>query len=226
MPSDRDILGVSSNATTDEIKKAYYAKVKSLNASDPDFDTKLDSYNIAFAKLTGNIITKPRKKKSDDILENEYPYNKINRRPFEMFSLLHKRASDYMYHMDEIFNREFEKEFERTKFKHDGSPIDENILEDLEIYMQREFNNNDESQTTDENISQYNKYVSSVTTIDNGIKKSETISRVEKVKDGKKTVSQTKRKQNGNKVLIEKIHPDGRKEVIENGTELIENKNN
>ena len=68
----------------------------------------------------------------------------------------------------------------------------------------------------DDNMNSYYKYVSSFTTFDDkGQRQAKSISRVEKTKNNKKTVSQITKIQNGDVYIEEHLNPDGTTKKIE-----------
>jgi len=184
--SNREILGVGLNATRDDIRKAYHNKVSRLDPNSSDFNTNLDAYHTAYK----NLMKESNQYHADSASHVHHPSHSSHTpnygiMPFNPFDIGRAFTStfDSMFNNFSNFNSHFQQDFD-----------------DMTI-------------EPEENPSGYYRSVSSVTSYTNGVKQAKSVSRVEKIHNGKKSVSTVTKTTNGDQTIIETEHPNGRKEV-------------
>uniref|UniRef100_A0A6C0EBS8 J domain-containing protein n=1 Tax=viral metagenome TaxID=1070528 RepID=A0A6C0EBS8_9ZZZZ len=186
------VLGVEPNATLTEVQKAYHSKIRELDTNDSEFSNKFESLTQAY----NGLVDRAKRAKRDEIAGYRHNHSLFSdddmfgfglvdrsffRNPFRAFENVHNRIEKFMSHLDHL---------------DETDPDIKEYLDDEKNYQEVE---------TDAPYEGYKKYVSSYTTINNGKRESKTVSRVEKIKDGKKRISQVSKIQDGDKVTIQKL---------------------
>lgn len=189
------ILGVEPNASLSDVKRAYHMRIKELDPMNEKFQGQFDSYTTAYNKLVKTISNNRTAgyRHTDVIIPFDSFYD-----PFGELTL----PSLFTYRPYDVFSRLYDS-VDRPYRDVDDDEEKPDLIEN-----------------TDKPDS-YCKYVSSVSSYDNGKRYSKTTRRVERIKDGKRTVSHVRKIQDGDKVIIERGEPTAAIEQKENGQKDI-----
>ena len=175
------LLGVGPSASHDELKRAYLQRLKEVNENDPNFENKLDRLSRAYKYLVRRLDSGERGNKVEEV------------KPITLKSLFENS-------FENSFGNSFLDSFFKvpSPFKSTGFDSFNKSFDDLET-----------SESSEIPLSYY-KYNTNFTSYDNnGLKQSKSVSRIEKIRDNNRYVSQVTRTQDGNKIVEEKLNPDG-----------------
>ena len=176
-------LGIGPYASAIDVKKAFVQKLKQLDENDPDFENKLETLQTDYLnrQKTSTQTERNGVQSEHDVFSNTFLEN--------FFSPHTSLLEDYSpFHSFRRINNAIDSMMQRSRSMFDKQPTLFNTHNDGSYY----------------------KYNSSFTTFnDKGEREEKTLSRVEKVRGNQRYVSQVSRTQQGNKIIEERINPDG-----------------
>ena len=175
---------------TDDPYVNYLRELKEIDTEDPSLHEKVNS-----AMRRHGITPSDRRFDSYESPKEEYS------------RYITKRREQPIVEEDDMlgfFNRPFERLHQRMNGiwkmmeKQFEEPFEENTFDDLEKTMP-------EGEPTT-----YCKYVQNMTSYENGVRKSKSVSGVEKHINGKRYTSKKMTTDDGNNVMTKQVYPDGR----------------
>jgi len=227
---------------------SYLTELKSLDPSDPDLSHKINEISKHHMIDSGDRFNESNLPGRTNVCNNKFQDNPLVQfqsfpqfssfpvfpvTPF--FSIMEHPFRSFDRRINSVFNN-FDTQFNQINTNQTNSREWDKLEKELPIdelnepYGHCESNESNESNES-KNLSKhktgaYCKYTSSFTSFDkDGNKKSKSISGVEKVVNGKRFVSKTKKTIDGDDVTEEQYFPDGRSVVTKSKTtqKTIEN---
>jgi DnaJ-class molecular chaperone len=185
------LLGVNSTASKDELKKAYLQRLKELNENDSNFDNKLDRLSQAYKYLTRKLDLEVKPITLNSLFNKNLFRTPFMRNNFDTFNTSNTSNTFNTLNTSNTFNTS-------------------NTLNTFNTSNTSNIPNASNTFNTSNTPLSYFKYNTNFTSYDNnGVKQSKSASRIEKIIDNNRYVSQVTRTQDGNKIIEEKLNPDG-----------------